>query len=239
MSNIQEILQSTMPLLYDTGFQDYPYAYAGSCFPVRWGEKLYIVSAYHCYKNHEVTPEHTLYPIPSNSTSFFGFRNKLRGKVNGANDENHFDQIALEVSSDIHDKTARDSVKALDLRIPGNSISLSDPSLKEVWLRGFPFDNPAHEICYQHHNIQSQAYATNGLISSRKSLSDHCHMIKVKTPIPNNRSPRGMSGSAVYGLDQTGNFRFGGTVIAFNEYTNEYMVIDAAILSGVLGHDDA
>ncbi len=48
-----------------------------------------------------------------------------------------------------------------------------------------------------------------------------------------------MSGSAVYGLDRHGNIRFGGTVIEFNEYTNEYMVIDSAVLAGVLGHENA
>ncbi|NTU50085.1 MAG: hypothetical protein HGA87_04230 [Desulfobulbaceae bacterium] len=36
MSDIPNILKSTQPLLYETGFDEWPYAYAGSCFPVRW-----------------------------------------------------------------------------------------------------------------------------------------------------------------------------------------------------------
>ena len=64
-------------------------------------------------------------------------------------------------------------------------------------------------------------------------------MVKVKTPFPEGFSPIGMSGSALYGMDRNGNVRFSGTVIEFNEYTNEYMVIDASILSGVLGHENA
>lgn len=64
-------------------------------------------------------------------------------------------------------------------------------------------------------------------------------MVKVKTPFPEGFSPIGMSGSALYGMDRSGNVRFGGTVIEFNEYTNEYMVIGAAILSGLLGYENA
>lgn len=63
-------------------------------------------------------------------------------------------------------------------------------------------------------------------------------MVKVKTPFPEGLSPIGMSVSA-YGMDRSGNVRFGSTVIEFNEYTNEYMVIGAAILSGLLGHENA
>lgn len=116
------------------------------------------------------------------------------------------------------------------MRMPGHA------SLSDVWLRGFVFDNPAHEVCYENSKIRQQAYVTNGMVSSRNSTFDNCHMVKVKTPIPDGFSPRGMSGSAVYGVDLHGNIRFGGTVIEFNEYTNEYMVIDSAVLAGVLGH---
>lgn len=239
MSETPSILKSTQPLLYETGVDEYPYAYAGSCFPVRWGQKLYIVSAYHCYENHQVAPESTVYSIPSDSSSFFGYCNTVRGKVQNANDQKHHDQIALEVSCEIHDQATLGSVEAIDLSKTENSISLSDPSLTDVWLRGFVFDNPAHGICYENKKIRQQAYVTNGFVSSKKSTYEYCYMLSVKTPTPSGFSPVGMSGSAVYGWDQNGNLRFGGTVIEFNEYTNEYMVIDAAILSGVLGNENA
>lgn len=239
MSDIPKILKSTQPLLYETGFDEWPYGYAGSCFPVRWKKSLYIVSAYHCYENHQIAPESTLYSIPSDERSFFGFCNTLRGKVQGVSDQKHYDQIALEVSCEIHDQTDLDSVVALDLSTPSNSISLSDAGLSDIWLRGFVFDNPAHEVCYEQCKIRQQAYVTKGIVSSRKSTFDHYHMVKVKTPVPKGFSPRGMSGSAVYGKDRSGNIRFGGTVIEFNEYTNEYLVIDAAVLSGLLDHVNA
>lgn len=239
MSGIPEILKSTQPLLYETGFDEWPYGYAGSCFPVRWKERLYIVSAHHCYENHQVAPENTLYSTPPNQRNFFGLCKTLRGKVQGASDQKHYDQIALEISSEIHDKAELNSVLALDLSMPGNLISLSDSSLRDVWLRGFVFDNPSHEICYENNKIRQQAYVTNGIVSSRKSVFHHCHMVKVKTPVPVGFSPRGMSGSAVYGVGQDGEVRFGGTLIEFNEYTKEYMVIDSAVLAEMLGHENA
>lgn len=238
MIEIPTVLQSTQPLLYETGFDEWFYGYAGSCFPIRWKEHLYIVSAYHCYENHKVAPEDTLYSIPSCQENFFEICNKIRVKVPEANDQKHYDQIALEVSSEIHSKTELDSVFALDLSMPENVISLSDSSLRDVWLRGFVFDNPAHGICYENKKIQQQAYVTNGLVSSRKSTSCYCHMVKVKTPIQEGWSPRGMSGSAVYGVDQYGKIRFGGTLIEFNQYTEEYMVIDSSVLARMLNQEN-
>lgn len=238
MKKIPEILNSTQPLLYDTGFEEWPYGYAGSCFPVLWGGTLYIVSAYHCYENHKIAPENTLYPIPCDKENFFGFCSALRGKVQGVNDLKHYDQIALEVSKAIHQKFELESVSALDLSNPNNSISLSDVSLSEVWLRGYVFDNPAHEICYETRKIRQQAYVTNGIVAARKSSFDHCHMVKVRTPTPGGFSPRGMSGSAVYGSDRQGNVRFAGTVIEFNDYTDEYLVIDSKVLSAMLSHEN-
>lgn len=239
MTDIPEILKSTQPLLYETGFEEWPYAYAGSCFPVRWGSTLYIVSAFHCYENHQVVPEDTLYAIPSDQRNFFGFCNKLCGKVEETNDLKHYDQIALEVSTEIHQAADLESVVALDLSKANSSISPSDASIRDIWLRGFAFDNSKHAICYEKCKIQQQAYVTNGMVASRKSIYKYCHMVKVRTPIPDGFSPRGMSGSAVYGRDRQGNVRFAGTVIEFNECTDEYLVIDPAVLRGVLGKENA
>ncbi len=236
MKKTPEILESTQPLLYETDseYPEYPYAYAGSCFPVRWKEHLFIISAYHCYENHGIDPEKTLYPIPSCPESFFGFCEVLRFAEDlDANNQKHCDQIALKVHS--RDSTALRSVNALDLSIAKNSISLSDNIPRDVWLRGFLFDNPAHHICYEKNKIYQQAYVTNGYVSSRVYHSNkYCHMVKVKTPTYKNFSPQGMSGSAVYCEDIHGNIRFGGTVIEYNEMTCEFMVIDALILCELL-----
>lgn len=239
MMNVPKILESTKPLLYETGYDDWPYAYAGSCFPVRWKNQLYIVSAFHCFENHQVQPEATLYPIPMRQEDFFGYCCKLRGKAHGAKDSKHYDQILLQVSQSIHSNSEIDSVNALDLSEPESIISLSCPDVVDVWLRGFLSENSNHSVDYESGIIKQQAYVTNGLLSSRKSLFAHCYMLKVKTPVPAGVSPNGMSGSAVYAVDKRGTVKFAGTVIEYNQFTAEFLVIDSVVLSGLLRTENA
>lgn len=234
-----KILDSTKPILYETGYDEWPYAYAGSCFPVRWKNKLYIVSAFHCFENHQIEPETTLYPIPIKQDHFFGFCCKLRAKVNEEKDLKHYDQILLQVSGDIHSNKEFNSVNAFDLSDPQKLISLSSQDLSDIWLRGFLLENPDHAVDYETYKIRQQAYVTNGFVSSRKSLYDYCHMLKVRTPVPKGMSPNGMSGSAVYAVDKNDSVRFAGTLIEHNSFTNEFLVIDSIVLSELLRTENA
>ncbi|NTU49956.1 MAG: hypothetical protein HGA87_03550 [Desulfobulbaceae bacterium] len=234
-----KILDSTKPILYETGYEEWPYAYAGSCFPVRWKNKLYIVSAFHCFENHQVEPEATLYPIPVKQDHFFGYCCMLRAKVNEAKDLKHYDQLLLQVSHDIHSDKEIGSVNAFDLSDSQSLISLSSPDVLDVWLRGFLLENPGHEVDYEALKIRQQAYVTNGLVSSRNSLFNYCHMLKVKTPVPAGMSLNGMSGSAAYAVDKNGNVKFAGTVIEHNSFTDEFLVIDSLVLSELLRAENA
>ena len=234
------IINSTKPVLYDTGYEEWPYAYAGSCYPVRWGKNLYIISAHHCYKNHDVKPEKTLYPIPSSDPlQFYGFNFKLTAQLKNIEDEKHEDQVILVVSSDLHTQDTLDLPNAIDLSDAGNIVSLSEPGIKDVWLRGYLLDNPSHKIDYENKKIKPQAYVTNGIISSRDSGSDFCHLLKVKTPFPEGLSPNGMSGSPVYAINQQGELGLSGTIIEFNIYTEEFLVIDSGILRELLKRENA
>jgi hypothetical protein len=40
--NTPSIINSTKPVLYDTGDVNFPYAYAGTCYPVKWENNFYI-----------------------------------------------------------------------------------------------------------------------------------------------------------------------------------------------------
>lgn len=235
--SIQEpsILNSTQPILCETGCEDWPYSYAGSCYPIRWRNDLYIVSAFHCYGNRAISPECTCYPIPIDERQFFGFCRKLIAKNKLAKDLEHADQILLQVSSDIHSEAQLNSVEALDLSDDQSIISLSDQGIKDVWLKGYPMDNPFHII--DETKIIKQAYVTNGIEYAKKSSYDHCHYLKVKTPTPNSYSPNGMSGSPVYALDLHDRIRLAGTLIGYNRYTNEFLVIDSSIIRETIKKD--
>jgi len=148
------ILEATKPVLYETGYDEWPYSYAGSCFPVRWGNKLYIVSAFHCYENHQLNPEDTLYPIPADKNEFFGFCYTLRAKTEEAEDSKHYDQILLQVSTEIHSEAQINSVDAIDLSSIESIITLSDREIKDIWLRGYLSENPSHEISHDERKIK-------------------------------------------------------------------------------------
>ncbi len=236
---IPKILESTKPVLYETGYEEWPYSYAGSCYPIRWKNNLYIASAFHCYENHQVKPEDTLYPIPKEPDNFFGFCCTLRIKVEEASDLKHYDQILLQVSPEIHSEEQLNSVDAMELSDAESIISLSNDGIKDVWLRGYLSENPSHEVNYEEQKIKQQAYVTNGIVSARKSTFDHCHMLKVKTPTPEGYSPDGMSGSPVYAEDNNGKIKFSGTIIEFNMCTEEFMVIDSQIIRELLRRKNA
>ena len=233
------ILEATKPILYETGYDEWPYSYAGSCFPVRWGNKLYIVSAFHCFENHQLKPEDTLYPIPTDKNDFLGFCFTLRAKIEEAEDSKHYDQILLEVSTDIHSEEQLNSVGAIDLSNIGSIITPSDKEINDVWLRGYLSENPSHEISYDERKIKQQAYLTNGIVSARQSAFKFCQLLKVKTPTPEGYSPDGMSGSPVYATDQQGKIKFAGTIIEFDIYTEEYLVIDSSVIRELLSRENA
>ncbi len=229
------VISLTMPLLYETEVEDWPYAFAGSCFPVRWKNALYIVSAFHCIENHRLKPESTLYPMLPSTKEFFGFSHFLRAKMQDTQDMRHYDQIVLQVSNELDSIQQSTLVKAIDLSDEDNIAKLSEPDkINEVWLKGYPFQNPSHLVDYEKKEIKPQALVINGFVSSRKSPFAHCSYVAVQNSSPFGWFPNGMSGSAVYVTDVLGKTRFAGTLIEFNEHTNEFLVIDPTPLYAML-----
>lgn len=234
MATIKDVIDATSPLLFLTDEADFPYAYGGSCYPVKWKDQLYIVSAFHCYDNLSIKPENTLYPIPQTNVNFFGFTNIFRAVCNNANDPKHSDQILLQVCKNNVSETQFNAVAALDLSNENYACSLTDPSVTQVLLRGYLNQNDVHAIDYESCVIRSQAYFTYGLISAKKSISDYCTNIKIQSPTPSGLPPTGMSGSAVYVTRNNNQFSLAGTVIEYNTFTNEFLVIDSSVIVNFL-----
>ena len=163
----------------------------------------------------------------------------MTAKTKDIEDEKHKDQVILVVSNDLHTPNILELPNAIDLSDIKNIVSLSEPGIKDVWLRGYLLENPSHEIDYDSKKLKPQAYVTNGIISSRESSSDFCHLLKVKTPFPDGLSPNGMSGSPVYAINQQGELGLSGTIIEFNTYTKEFLVIDSAVLRELLKRENA
>lgn len=147
----------------------------------------------------------------------------------------HYDQIVLQVSNELHPIQQTTAVKAIDISRDDNITKLSEPdTIHEVWLRGYPLQNPSHLVDSEKNKIKPQALIVNGFISSRKSPYAHCSYVRVQTSSPFGWAPNGMSGSAVYVTDELGKTRFAGTLIEFNEFTDEFLVIDPTPLQALL-----
>jgi hypothetical protein len=85
--NIDDLLKSTKPILYETSEEGWPYALSGTCYPVKFNNTLFIVSAYHCYSNWNIKPENTLYSRPGDPTAFLAFDTKVRARVQQSKDD--------------------------------------------------------------------------------------------------------------------------------------------------------
>lgn len=227
--DVNALLGSTRPILYETGSDEWPYAYSGSCFPVKFRRQLFVVSAFHCYVNFGIEPEQTLYPRPDAPSGFFGFDLKVRAEDPGATDKKHADQIVLRVARRKHAQGEMDTVAALDLADPARTKLPTSRRVSDILLRGYPFDCPRHAINYDECSIRHQAYVTNGVLGRTASKFKHCYSVKMITPIPEGMSPNGMSGTPVYGIACRLPV-FCGMIIEYNSITKEYLAVGPEVL---------
>jgi hypothetical protein len=232
--NIDDLLNSTKPILYETGVEEWPYALSGTCYPVKFRATLFVISAFHCYSNFGIEPEDTLYPRPDDPRGFFAFDTKFRAHSPQAKDNEHYDQVVLRVAKSHHSQAEIDKVSALDLANPGNSRLPTSPRIKDFSIRGYPFDAPKHGINYDLKIISEQAYTTNGCLTVNKAPFDFCYLIRMLTPIPNGMSPNAMSGTPVYGITYDNKPVYCGTIIQYNGVTREYLAIGPEVLVNAL-----
>ncbi len=136
---ISDLLDATKPIIYETGVEEYPYALSGTCYPVRYHRNLFVVSAFHCYKNFNIEPEQTLYPRPANPTEFFALDRWFRAHAAESKDDEHYDQIVLRIARTDHSDSEIAQVAALDLAIPTNARLPTGSNIKDFLIRGYPF----------------------------------------------------------------------------------------------------
>lgn len=228
--NLQAILELTKPILYSTDYEKWPYAYAGTCFPIKWANNLYLVSALHCYFNHNILPKDTLYPIPNTKGEFLDVSSTY--KISTESEYEKFqDLVVIEI---VATEKVKSQINALDLTDFGTLISPWDPNILDIWLRGFMFSNPKHKIDYDLEKITQQAYLTNHVTSIRLSPWKHCAYLKFLTPCQDNVDPNGISGSPVYAEQKNGKVSLIAMVIEYNELTGEYLVIEAYVINSLI-----
>ena len=129
---IDDLLDSTSPILYETGDDEFPYAYAGTCFPIKYKNALYIVSAYHCFKNWNIAPSQTMYMTPDDARATFAFDFQDRPSITTARDCKHKDIVILHMAPSKHAQGQIDRVVALDVAVPYNSKVPTSTNLSQM-----------------------------------------------------------------------------------------------------------
>jgi len=227
---IDDLLNSTKPIIYETGQEEWPYLLSGTCYPVKYDGALFITSAFHCYEDRNIQPDVTLYPRPEDATSFFAFDQISRARAPQAADDKHGDHVLLRVARSHHCQGEMDKVVALDLADSGNVRPPIGGDIKDFWIRGYPHDAPKHRIDYDLCKISQQAYTTNGRIGADIGPFDFCYSIRMMTPIPDGMHPSGMSGTPVYGVTNDGRPVYCGMITRYVELTRQYIAIGPEIL---------
>ena len=227
---IIDFLHSNQPILYDTDDSEFPYALSGTCFPVRYGKNLFIVSANHCYTNSGILPEKTFYPRPDDPRESLAIDRIFRAHAEGCSDNKNQDQVILRVSVSHHSYDEIMKIVALDLSVKNNSCLPTGRNVIDFQLYGYPKDAPEYGIDFEKKNIRKQGYLTNGKLGARKSAFDFCYWIKMVEPIPDGMSPNGMSGTPVYGITYDMKIVYCGTITEFSYDTKEYLAIGPELL---------
>jgi hypothetical protein len=225
-----QYLKLTKPILYETNIEKYPYAYAGTCFPIKWKNILYIITAKHCIKNHKISEEDILYPNPNDSRDFLAFNEKYFIEIT-SKDREIDDVVILKVAA-TEDFSKDDIINfdVIDISKENNITILRNELVEDLFLRGYPFELDSHEILYDEDIIRQRAYTTNGFKKIKRSnLYEHCYNISFIEPIPEGISPNGMSGSPIFAL-KNNRLVFCGMVTKFNEITKDYLIIGAEVI---------
>lgn len=233
---IPQCLDFVYPIIHEYDDDKYRYSMHGTCFICSYGQELFIITAQHCLDNCNLQPKNFFIPVASNYRISLSLKDSF--EIKEENNQNSFrtDICVIGINKSDHPQNEIDSLKVLDISKNILQNSIFESNIEDVWMRGFPEENPEHFIDYDRRKITVQGYITNGFIKSRKDNLQNCTYIKMKTPLPPKLTEaRGMSGAPIYAIQLNKQIVFGGMVIGFNDLTNEYQIIDANFISEVIG----
>jgi hypothetical protein len=221
---IKSVLDLTQGIIWETGLEGYDYSVTGSCFPLRYKNSLYIVTALHVLRNLCREPKDMMYIVGSDKRNAFSydlfiFGNEQLGKKNDF-------CLSRVTNPELMGALKFGSIFDLEKDL----LSISADSLHDLYIRGYPEELKGNFVDYDSGKISTQAYMTNGFERIRQIDEPGCSCIKMKTPVDLkfNNNPNGMSGSPVYGINKALKPGICGIMIGYNKFTDEYLIINAS-----------
>lgn len=254
---MEDILEYVQGIVYETDIIDYPVAFSGTCFPIRWGDVLFVITARHCFENKKTLNEDRgrfYYHLPQKSTDAVRFSIFYDVKAELGNISEKYQDIIIAVPKK-QEECIQDvsQICALDISNPMvcQSLDYFDQSnfknrdirdnLDGVVVKGFPF--ATRKIDYDEHNIKIQGVRLEDCVEVRKSEFKECYYLKFNDPSffveAGNHvlgcDANGLSGSPVYFYDRRNcNIFLLGMVIEYNTLSEEFLVISSRVISSVV-----
>jgi len=211
------ILSTAIPVIIETGAEEWPYSVRGTFFTIKIHDELYVVTARHVVEGNDA------------NTVFFRYRNDSRFslpldtviKNTGYTDEN-----SPEYTDVIMYRVKKDEIEENIKYIPYDSKNAPSESLKaddNLIIRGYPSERQDA----QEDGIKEQAVIINGKYLNRSQISK-CHNMALY-PTEEFTFHDGYSGSPVF-LMKDSLFNFVGVLVKADSYNNEALFVDVSVL---------
>ncbi len=217
----QDVRRFSYPVIFDNGYEDFPYSVKGTAFLVSYNNYNYLVTASHVIK--DIAPEKILVPYNTfESREFIPFERVIKINDDEKVEDNDFkDIIILKISTRADFKQKVNLLPKLNL---GKKYAYELlPYVHKLFSIGYPSHN--NWINYCEYKIKLQQSLFTGEYVSKAELQ-HCHCAKYE----DEAHLDGMSGSPVYALTYKGNtinYGFLGIMIRSRVFLDGYVLINA------------
>ncbi len=217
----QEVRKFSRPVIFDVGYDGYPYSVKGTAFLILYRGHGYAITAKHVLQN--IDPKKILIPFDEfKSKGFIPFEKFVVMNDEEKTEDNDFKAVCfLKMSTE---KRFEKQVKLLPkLELEGKYIYNSIAHKSKILAVGYPFYN--NEVDDKNCNIKLRQTSFTGEYQSLSDLQQ-CHLVK----FINEENLDGMSGSPVYSFIHTYSivdYRFLGIMLKERVYLDGYILLNA------------
>ncbi|MGE0369488.1 MAG: hypothetical protein AB7P53_11090 [Candidatus Dadabacteria bacterium] len=184
-------LACSLPILFETGLEEYPYSIGGTCFIVEYKQTMFVITANHVIGG--MDSNSILVPYFYGSRDFLPFNRCWEIEPKELEDDTDYSDLyilRIDEGELDHDKFQ----KAQTYRLRTYFSPTIDRN-SHFFVRGYPKSDCG--IDYQNWKIHTSDAYLEGVYYKR-SVSSHCHIIRIISDTSSIKSLDGLSGSPIF-----------------------------------------
>ncbi|MFT7043820.1 MAG: V8-like Glu-specific endopeptidase [Candidatus Azotimanducaceae bacterium] len=211
------ILNTSIPVIIETGADEWPYSVRGTFFTIKIGGESYVVTARHVVHGND------------ENTVFFRYKNNSRFSLpldQEIKNTSYMDESSPEYTDiilyRINKNETDEEFISIDLNLsetPWERLSKGD----NLVIRGYPSE--LQKVLDS--GVKEQAVIINAKYLNR-AVTENCHDIEL-FPTETFTFHDGYSGSPVF-LKKNSDFKFAGILIKADSFNNKGLFVDASVL---------